>query len=60
MVFVAGMIGWDEEEKLTSNDFVEQLRRALANTIAVLREGGASPEHVVRMTWYGEFPASVR
>ena len=27
-------------------------RQALDNTLAVLREAGAGPEHVVRMTWY--------
>ena len=50
-VFVAGMIGWNENGAF-SPDFVIQLRQTLANTIAVLAEAGAGPEHVVRMTWY--------
>lgn len=52
LVLVAGQIGWDETETFRSDDFVDQVRQALANTLAVLREGGAGPEHVVRMTWY--------
>jgi len=50
-VFVAGMIGWDENEVL-ADGFVAQFRRALENTVLVLREADAGPEHVVRMTWY--------
>ena len=52
MVFVAGMIGWDAEGKFHSDDLGEQARQALANIVAVLAEGGAKPEHIVRMTWY--------
>ena len=50
-VFVAGMIGWNEKEELAQG-FSAQFRQALENTILVLKEGGAGPEHVVRMTWY--------
>lgn len=52
MVFVGGQVGWDENEVFQSDDFVEQVRRTLKNTVAVLAEGGASPENIVRMTWY--------
>ena len=52
MVFVAGQIGWDEQERLVSNDLPGQFAQVLANTLAVLREAGAGPEHIVRMTWY--------
>jgi enamine deaminase RidA (YjgF/YER057c/UK114 family) len=51
MVFVGGMVGWDAQEKFPSG-FVAQTRQALENVAAVLREGGAAPEHIVRMTWY--------
>ena len=50
-VFVGGMVGWDENEKFPQG-FVPQARQALANIVAVLAEGGARPEHVVRLTWY--------
>jgi enamine deaminase RidA (YjgF/YER057c/UK114 family) len=52
MVFVAGQIGWDAEEKFRSSDFGDQFRQALLNTLAVLKEAAAGPEHIVRMTWF--------
>ncbi len=52
MVFVAGMIGWDADCKFQTDDLGQQVRQALANIVAVLAEGGARPEHIVRMTWY--------
>ncbi len=52
LVFVAGMVGWDENCEFQSDDLVEQLRAVLENTKAVMAEGGAGPEHMVRMTWY--------
>lgn len=51
-VFVAGQIGWNDREELISEDFALQVRQALENITAILREAGAVPEHVVRMTWY--------
>ena len=52
MVFVAGMIGWDEQGRFHSDELADQVRQALANVVAVLAEAGARPEHIVRMTWY--------
>ena len=52
MVFVAGQIGWDESETLVSDDFAEQFEQVLVNTLAVLHEAGAGPQHIVRMTGY--------
>lgn len=52
MVFVSGMVGWDAEGVFHTDDFAGQVRQALANIVAVLAEGGARPEHIVRMTWY--------
>ncbi len=51
-LYVAGMIGWDAEGRFHSDDFAAQARQALENIAAVLREAGARPEHIVRMTWY--------
>ena len=51
-VFVAGQIGWNERCEFASDDLVEQVRQALLNVRAVLREAGAGPEHITRMTWY--------
>jgi enamine deaminase RidA (YjgF/YER057c/UK114 family) len=52
IVCVSGMVGWDAEGRFQTDDFVSQARQALANIVAVLAEGGAGPEHIVRMTWY--------
>lgn len=52
MIFTAGVVGWDEKEHFVADDLAGQFRQVLLNTLAILREGGAGPEHVVRMTWY--------
>ena len=52
LIFVGGQIGWNADQKFESDDFIAQTRQALSNVHAVLTAGGASPEHVVRMTWY--------
>jgi len=52
LVFVAGQIGWDGEQRFASDGFAAQVRQALANVVAVLACAGAKPEHLVRMTWY--------
>lgn len=52
LVFVAGLVGWDENSEFHSDDFIVQTAQALNNTVAVLAEAGAGPEHVTRMTWY--------
>jgi enamine deaminase RidA (YjgF/YER057c/UK114 family) len=51
-VFVAGQIGWNAQNVFVSDDLVAQVRQALLNVRAVLAEAGATPEHIVRMTWY--------
>jgi enamine deaminase RidA (YjgF/YER057c/UK114 family) len=52
MVFVAGQIGWDEQGVFRASDFGAQFRQTLVNTLAVLKEADAGPEHIVRMTWF--------
>ncbi len=52
LVFVAGVVGWDANNAFQSDDLVDQFRQVLLNTIAIMLEGGAGPEHMVRMTWY--------
>jgi enamine deaminase RidA (YjgF/YER057c/UK114 family) len=51
-LYIAGMIGWDEQGRFASDDFVIQVKQALHNIAAVLREAGGLPENIVRMTWY--------
>jgi enamine deaminase RidA (YjgF/YER057c/UK114 family) len=52
MVFVAGQIGWDESHVIRTDSMAGQIGQTLKNTVAVLAEAGAGPQHVVRMTWY--------
>ncbi len=52
MVFLAGLVAWDENEKITAADFGGQARRIFANIVTLLAEAGAGPEHLVRLTWY--------
>jgi enamine deaminase RidA (YjgF/YER057c/UK114 family) len=51
-VFVAGQIGWNADQHFESRDFVAQIRQALENVVAVVREAGGTPEHVTRLTWF--------
>ncbi len=52
LIFVGGQIGWNAVQQFESDDFIVQTRQALINIVAVLKAGGAGPEHMVRMTWY--------
>ena len=52
LLFVAGQIGWNEQAELVTGDLAGQVEQALKNVVAILREGGARPEHLVRLTWY--------
>src|ERR1700733_10714521 len=62
-VVTGGVIGWDQQGHLPA-DFIAQVRQALSNIAAILAEGGARPEHLVRLTWYvvdmEEHPANLK
>ena len=51
-VFVAGQVAFNSQGVIEQKSFAAQFRQTLENTIAVLAEAGAKPEHIVRMTWY--------
>ena len=51
IIVTGGVIGWDQESQLAA-DFVGQVRQTLQNIAAILAEGDARPEHLVRLTWY--------
>jgi enamine deaminase RidA (YjgF/YER057c/UK114 family) len=51
LVVTGGVIGWNTAGHLAA-DFVAQVRQTLSNIAAILAEGGARPEHLVRLTWY--------
>ena len=64
MVLTGGLVGWDADQQFQTDDLAGQVRQALENVVAVLAEGGAGPEHLVRLTWYvtdkREYLASLR
>ena len=51
-IYTAGVIGWDEREMIVSHRLDLQFAQVLRNILAILAEGGAGPEHIVRMTVY--------
>ena len=52
MVFTGGIIGWNADQEFETDDFAGQVEQALRSIVEVLAEGGAKPEHLVRLTWY--------
>jgi enamine deaminase RidA (YjgF/YER057c/UK114 family) len=52
LLFIAGQIGGDEQQRIVSADFVEQFDRALANVIAVVEEAGGAPAQIARLVIY--------
>ena len=51
LLFVAGQIGGNEN-RIVSDDLVEQFDRALANVIAVVTEAGGKPGQIARLVIY--------
>jgi enamine deaminase RidA (YjgF/YER057c/UK114 family) len=52
LVFIAGQVGWDAQQRFESDDFVAQVEQALRNIVEVLAEAEGQPAHLVRLTWY--------
>ena len=52
LLFIAGQIAWDNNQKIVSDDFVEQFDKALANVIAVVRAAGGEAENIARLVIY--------
>jgi enamine deaminase RidA (YjgF/YER057c/UK114 family) len=52
LVFVAGQVGWNAQQRFESEQLAPQFEQALKNVIAVLAEAGGRPEHICRMTAY--------
>lgn len=52
LVFVAGQVGWDAQQKFASEEIAPQFEQALKNVLAVLAEAGGGPSHICRMTAY--------
>ena len=50
IVFIAGQVGWNEQQVFESEDLVPQFEQALKNIIAILAEAGGRSEHICRLT----------
>ncbi len=53
VVVLAGQIGWNPVTAVfESDDMSAQVAQALRNIVALLKEAGAEPRHLVRLTWF--------
>lgn len=52
LLFVAGQVAWNQQQRIVSSDLVEQFDRALANVIAILTEAGGRPDQIARLNIY--------
>jgi enamine deaminase RidA (YjgF/YER057c/UK114 family) len=50
IVFIAGQVGWNAQQKFESVDIAPQFEQALKNVLAVLHEAGGEARHICRMT----------
>ena len=52
LVFIAGQVGWNAQQKFESEQIAPQFDQALANVLAVLAEAGGQPTDICRITAY--------
>ncbi|HWX24155.1 MAG TPA: RidA family protein [Vicinamibacteria bacterium] len=52
LLFVAGQIGWNRDERIVSDDLVEQFAQALDNLMEVVGAAGGGPNSVARLLIY--------
>lgn len=52
ILFIAGQVGWDEQQKFHSSDLAPQFDQALQNILAILQAAGGSPENICRITGF--------
>ncbi|WBY03204.1 RidA family protein [Ramlibacter tataouinensis] len=52
IVFIAGQVGWDAQQRFQSEQIAPQFAQALDNVLAVLAQAGGEPHHICRMTAY--------
>ena len=50
IVFLAGQVGWDADQRFHSEEIAPQFAQALDNILAILREAGGGPQHICRIT----------
>ena len=52
VVFIAGQVGWDEQQRFHSEALAPQFEQALKNVLTVLAQAGGLAHHICRMTAY--------
>ena len=52
LLFIAGQVGWDSQQRIVATEFVEQFDRALANVISVVEEAGGRSDQIARLAIY--------
>jgi len=52
LLFIAGQIGWDGDQRMVSDDFIGQFAQALANVVAVVRAAGGEATSIAQMRVY--------
>ena len=50
IVFIAGQVGWNAQQKFESTDIAAQFEQALSNVLAVLAQAGGEARHICRIT----------
>jgi enamine deaminase RidA (YjgF/YER057c/UK114 family) len=52
IVFIAGQVGWDSQQRFHSEEIAPQFEQALQNVLDILAAAGGEPNQVCRMTAY--------
>ncbi|HKC03162.1 MAG TPA: RidA family protein [Sphingomicrobium sp.] len=52
IVFTAGVVGWNDEEKFVETSLAGQFAQTLRNILAILACDGAGPQSIARLTCY--------
>lgn len=52
LLAIAGQVAWDADQQIVDDGFTEQFEQALRNVVAIVREAGGQPHHLISMTIY--------
>jgi enamine deaminase RidA (YjgF/YER057c/UK114 family) len=52
LLFIAGQVAWDQQQRIVADDLVRQFDQALTNVITVVTEAGGKPEQIARLMIY--------
>lgn len=51
-LYVGGQIGWNGQQQFEQDDFIGQMKQALANIVSIVEKAGGAVENITRLTWY--------